>query len=132
MVADVDEQKALLLSYRTARDICHVRWQLRVLRAEKDALFADIDTAEEEFEDDTDNIANSTSTAPRRQQNKHRSVCGRGSPFCKQHIPDQTDPSKQKWKRTLSLSLLSQLIDNKLIKYPTTLITRSKPNQYSV
>ena len=47
----LDEQRTLYQSMRSTHEICRGRWWLRVLRVERDALFAEIDA--EVTEEDT-------------------------------------------------------------------------------
>lgn len=66
---DMDEQEALLLSYRAARDIPPRVMVHHVLQVEKEAIFAEIDKAAE-FYDGKDIVAAPAAAAPRRHDHE--------------------------------------------------------------
>lgn len=69
LVADgpsfLDEQRALLLSYHSVRDVHREQWRLRIMKAECDLMFEQIDVeAEEEEAHAKADVPNSASHRP--------------------------------------------------------------------
>ena len=71
MVAvDVHQQEALLMSYRATREIHHEQMRHRILRAEKEGAYEEIDEVAAQVYDDTDDTASYMSVAPCRHDDE--------------------------------------------------------------